>query len=147
MSTADLPTTKDASRLRRSAVRANFKHEDRDWFRRRLSITFAQVMAYTVGVMPRPLRYWFADRAGDIWHRAAPTYRGNVRDNLRHAMGTEIPEARMDRLVLDVFRINARNFTDLFKMPSWTKEDLLESVTVATGGWDPLDRALAHGKG
>ena len=147
MSNADAPGPEAARGQRRSVVRANFKHEDRDWFRRRLSISFAQCMAYTVGVMPDPIRFWLADRAGDVWHRAAPTYRANVRSNLRHAMGPDIPDAEMDRYVRDVFRLNARNFTDLFKMPTWSSQRLLASITLGTHGWTPLERALERGNG
>jgi len=124
-----------------------FRHEDRDWLRRRLSVALAEAMSWTVGMMPTPMRHWLADRAGDVWHRFAPTYRGNVRDNLRHPMGLSAGDPALDRLVLGVFRQNARNFTDLFRVPHWTAKDYARLVDVAEGDWTYLDAARAEGRG
>jgi phosphatidylinositol dimannoside acyltransferase len=132
-----------AGRLRRPNPR--FRHEDRDWLRRGLSIALAQSLSWTVGLMPDPARYWLADRAGDVWHRSAPTYRGNVRENLQQALGPERRDADLDALVRDVFRDNARNFTDLFQLPHWDRRDFDSKVRV--NDWSLLERAFDPGNG
>jgi KDO2-lipid IV(A) lauroyltransferase len=97
--------------------------------------------------LPWPLRFWLADRVGDLWYRLAPTYRANVRANLSQVFGGETPERRLDELVRGVFRQNARNFTDLFRMPHWDGADFTRLVAVDDGGWALLDAARARGKG
>jgi lauroyl/myristoyl acyltransferase len=123
----------------------HFRHEDRDWFRRRLSILLAQFMTWTVGMLPGPLRNWIADRVGDIWHRGVPTYRGNVRANLRQVLGSNPSEPELDELVRKVFRINSRNFFDLFAMPHWSRRDFERYVRA--NDWSLLDRASQAGRG
>lgn len=135
----------DSARRRLRRPNPQFRHEDRDWFRRRMSILLAQSMTWTVGLLPGPLRNWVADRAGDIWHTGAPTYRGNVRANLRQVIGGSRSERELDDLVRGVFRINARNFCDLFAMPHWSKRDF--DRYVRANDWTILDRAMAAGRG
>ncbi|MFM9108222.1 MAG: lysophospholipid acyltransferase family protein [Chloroflexota bacterium] len=122
-----------------------FRHERRDWLRRRLSILLAEAMTWTVGVMPGPVRDWIADRAGDLWHRAAPTYRGNVRENLRQVLGAARSERELDDIVRRVFRLNARNFCDLFAMPHWTRRGFDRRIRIED--WGVLERALQSGSG
>ncbi|HYO30114.1 MAG TPA: hypothetical protein VER37_05985, partial [Thermomicrobiales bacterium] len=76
----DAPPAGRLPRFRRPDPK--FRLEERDWLRRRLSILLAEVMTWTVGLLPWPIRFWLADRVGDLWHRLAPTYRANVRANL-----------------------------------------------------------------
>ncbi len=132
-------------RLRRPDPK--FRLEERDWLRRRLSILLAELMSWTVGLLPWPIRFWLADRAGDLWHRLAPTSRGNVRANLSQVFGADTLEPRLDGLVRGVFRQNARNFTDLFRMPHWDAADFTRLVAVDEGDWALLDAARARGKG
>lgn len=125
---------------------ARFRHEDRDWLRRRLSILTAQALAWTVGLLPWVLRSWVGDRIGDVWRVFAPTYRANVRDNLRQALGDEPTEPELDALVRGVFRINGRNFTDLFRMPHWSAADFDRMVRIDQG-WGVFEDAIGRGKG
>ncbi|MGI9254155.1 MAG: lysophospholipid acyltransferase family protein [Thermomicrobiales bacterium] len=135
-----------AARIRRfRRPNPQFRHENRDWLRRRLSIVLAVTMTWTVGMMPAPLRNWVADRAGDVWHRGAPTYRGNVRENLRHVFGPRATERDLDRLVRGAFRLNARNFCDLFRLPHWNPRVFQRNVHV--NDWGHLESALIPGKG
>lgn len=124
-----------------------FRQEERDWLRRRLSILLAEVMTWTVGLLPWFARFWLADRFGDLWHRLAPTYRANVRANLTQVFGSDASPERLDTLVRGVFRQNARNFTDLFRMPHWTSHDFARFVDVDERGWAWLEAARARGKG
>ncbi len=125
---------------------ARFRHEDRDWLRRRLSVLTADVLAWTVGLFPWFLRSWVGDRIGDVWRVCAPTYRANVRDNLRQALGASVTEHELDGLVRGVFRINGRNFTDLFRMPHWTADDFDRMVHIEQG-WGMFEEAIGRGKG
>lgn len=142
---ATTPAEAIARRFRRPDPK--FKLEERDWLRRRLAILLAEVLSWTVGLLPWPLRFWLADRAGDVWHRFAPTYRANVRANLTQVVGDAVTPRRMDRLVRGVFRQNARNFTDLFRMPHWDAADFARRVAVDEAGWRLLETARARGKG
>ena len=142
---ADDRRTEPARRFRRPDPK--FRQEDRDWLRRRLSILLAELMTWTVGLLPWFARFWLADRAGDLWHRLAPTYRANVRANLSQVFGPGMPDRHLDDLVRGVFRQSARNFTDLFRMPHWEPADFARLVDVDEDDWALLEAARARGKG
>lgn len=133
------------ARARRADPR--FRREERDWLRRRLAVLLADALTWTVGLLPWPARFWLADRAGDLWHRLAPTYRGNVRANLAQALGIDPTDPALAGLVRGVFRQNARNFLDLFRMPHWDGDDLARLVPIVAGEWATLEAARAAGKG
>ncbi|MCC6315509.1 MAG: lysophospholipid acyltransferase family protein [Thermomicrobiales bacterium] len=124
-----------------------FRLEERDWLRHRLSIATAMLFAWTIGLLPRVPRDWVGDRIGDVWRLFAPTYRANVRANLTQAMGLAETDPALDGLMRDVFRRNARNFTDLFRMLHLRRDDFERLVRVAEGGWSTLEGELARGKG
>lgn len=182
---AEAPDAAPARRRFRPPT-ARFRTEERDWLRRRLSILTAQILAWTVGLLPWRLRFWVGDRIGDVWRLGAPTYRANVRDNLRQAFGASAaapdldpaadpvhahdpgharaadhdpalgldhdptyerdPAVDLDALVRGAFRINGRNFTDLFRMPHWSPRDF-DRMVRAEAGWGVFDEAIGRGKG
>ncbi len=117
----------------------------KQWLARRL----ADLGGFVTTTVPLRLGYWCADRAGDLFYRFSPGYRGNVVDNLRHVLYNEGAAPDLDLLrakARRTFRYSARNFYDLMRVRSLSGEAIERSVTII-GSWAPVDRAAARGKG
>lgn len=116
------------------------------WLSRRLADLFGALTLVT----PLRVGYWCADRAGDLFYRLSPGYRGNVIDNLRHVLGAAA--SREDDLDLlrararRAFRYSARNFWDLGRVQRLPAAALERNVTVL-GSWEPVEAAMARGRG
>src|SRR5690606_22266624 len=98
-------------------------------------------------LIPRPLRYWFADRVADIFHRSTHTYRDNVQANVAQVLGTVIDDPSVKAAARNVFRVSAKNFMDLITMPRTSRQTLLRSLSSSRQDWSILDNALKQGKG
>jgi lauroyl/myristoyl acyltransferase len=124
-----------------------FRREERREFRYLLSIVLATVCSWIVSTLPGRLRRWAADQGGVLWHRLAPTYRANVRDNIGQVLGPLATEADLDRMVRRIFKISARNFADLLRLPRTSERELIRTVPLADGLWSALTAARARGQG
>ena len=96
--------------------------------------------------LPLRVGYWCADRAGDVFYRFSPGYRGNVVANLQHVLGQDADLAALRALARTTFRYSARNFYDLLRLPRLSTEAIDATVRLI-GSWQPVDAALARGKG
>ena len=114
----------------------------KQWLSRRL----ADAIGFFSTVVPLPLGYWLADRAGDLLYRFAPGYRANVIDNLRHVLG---PEPSLDELRAEArktFRYSARNFYDLTRLKRLPMSAIARQIRLLDD-WTLVDEAIARGKG
>jgi KDO2-lipid IV(A) lauroyltransferase len=134
---------------RRQSRRPNdrFRLEERRELRYLLSILLATVCSWIVSVLPGRMRRWAADRGGDLWHRLAPTYRANVRENLSQVVGPTATAADLDLSVRRIFRTSARNFADLLRLPHVGERELLRLVPLPDGLWSAISNARANGQG
>jgi len=123
-----------------------FRHEERHEFRYHLSISIAAALSWLAWLTPGPVRYWIADRIGEIFCRCTHTYRDNVESNVSQVIGPSDPE-RVNRAVISIFRMSARNFADLIILPRVSRDRLLNQVQVAKGSWQLVEDALAEGRG
>jgi KDO2-lipid IV(A) lauroyltransferase len=99
-------------------------------------------------VMPRippRLGYAFFSRLGDLSHDKSATSRQNVYDNLRHVLGPQADPAQIEQIARQIFRNQARNYFDLFRVASLSADQIRGLVTVH--GLENIDQALAAGKG
>jgi len=120
---------------------------------RRLAIKDQSQVSYYMyrffgAVMPRiPPRLGYAlfTRLGDLAHNASAASRENVYDNVRHILGPHADPARVEGIARQIFRNQARNYYDLFRVASLTDEQIRSLVTVH--GLEHIDAALAAGKG
>ena len=124
-----------------------FRREDRHELRYHLSIAIAETLSWLFWIVPRPVRYWIADRVGDVFRRSTNTYRDNVEANVSQVLGVDRESPEVACLVRSIFRISSRNFADLITTPRVTRDKLLESMSVTSGAWSMIDDALALGKG
>jgi KDO2-lipid IV(A) lauroyltransferase len=124
-----------------------FRQEERRELRYVLSIMLATVCSWIVSLMPGGLRRWMANRGGDLWHRLAPTYRANVRDNVSQVLGPTASAARLDRAVRRVFQTSAQNFADLLRLPRVSERELMRLVPLADGLEPTVAAAREKGQG
>ncbi len=99
-------------------------------------------------VMPRiPPRLGYAlfDRLGKLSYEKGTTSRENVSDNLRHVLGPQADPARIEEVARQIFRHQARNYYDLFRVASLSGDQIRGLVT--THGLEHVDEALSAGKG
>lgn len=126
---------------------AEFRQEERREFRYLLSVTCAVIASWCTWLTPERLRYWIADRLGDVFYRISPTYRKNVRANLEQALGPAVSEEELTRATKQVFRTSGRNFADLLTVPHKSAAAMISDTIVSAESLQHLDSALARGKG
>jgi len=124
-----------------------FKREERHEFRYQLSVFLAELFSWIFWLIPKPIRYLLADRAGDIFRRATNTYRDNVEANVAQVLGLTTESAEVRAAVKSIFHTSSRNFTDLITTPRQSSNSLVGSLKVRHGHWGIVDDALAQGKG
>ena len=128
-------------------VSERFRREDPHYIRHFLSIMVARVSSRIARALPIGVRYWIADRLGDLLYVVSPGYRRNVMSNLQHVhAGSGRPEPTV-RDVHNIFRVSARNWADLLVVPKRTSTQFLSEVTLTPGSRERLDAALSRGKG
>jgi KDO2-lipid IV(A) lauroyltransferase len=110
-----------------------------------LSYYVYRLLGATMPLVPPKLGYALFSRLGDLSHDKSATSRENVYDNLRHVLGPEADPARIEKVAREIFRNQARNYYDLFRVASLSDQRIERLVTVH--GMQHLDQALAAGKG
>ncbi len=124
-----------------------FKREERHELRYQLSIFLAELFSWIFWMIPGRVRYFFADRVADAFRRMTHTYRDNVEANVSQVLGLPTDSMEVQKSVASIFRMSARNFTDLITMPRRSRSTLLGSLEIVNGTWKPIDDAIAKGKG
>ena len=104
-----------------------------------------RVLGTIVPWLPPRVGYALLCRLGDLAYSCSTASRENVYDNLRHVLGPQADPARRARTARAIFRNQARNYFDLFRLPRLGPEQIERLVTVH--GWEHLEQALASGKG
>jgi lauroyl/myristoyl acyltransferase len=95
--------------------------------------------------VPPHIGYPLFSLMGGLVHRFNAGARANVRDNLRHVLGPDAPQAQTNRLARATFDYVAYNYYDLFRLPSLSTAQVAAMVRIE--GWENVERALSLGKG
>jgi phosphatidylinositol dimannoside acyltransferase len=128
-------------------VSERFRRENPHYIRNLVSISVARVSSRLARSLPVDVRYWIADRMGDLLYLISPGYRHNVYSNLSHvhaAIGKPMPTSRD---VHNVFRVSSRNWADLLIVPGHSEQQFRDEFRLTPGSFERLDAALARGKG
>lgn len=96
-------------------------------------------------LVPPRVGYALFTRLGDLAHDKSNASRDNVYDNLRHVLGAHADPQRVERVAREVFRNQARNYYDLFRVAALSAEQIRRLVT--PHGLEHVDQALGAGKG
>lgn len=147
--TSTAPAEHDPPRPVRQIRRVSerFRRENRHLVRQFISIQIARVCSWIARTLPTQVRYWFADRLGDLMYWLIPGYRENVRNNLAHVYGTDVLVKARGPQVRQVFRTSARNWSDLLVVPGRSAATFEAEVELPGHEIAHLDAALALGKG
>ncbi|MFJ8580726.1 phosphatidylinositol mannoside acyltransferase [Micromonospora sp. NPDC093277] len=95
--------------------------------------------------LPRPV-VAAAFRAGaDRAYRRGGRSTDRLRANLRRVVGPDLPEAELDELVRAGLRSYARYWMEAFRLPSLSRQEILDGFRL--GGADKLGADVASGRG
>ncbi len=111
-----------------------------------LSILYYRFAIWLVPLLPERFGYWFFARLGDCGYVLAGGMRANYQKNLRHVLGSGLPQGAYNRVTRKAFQNLLKNYFDLFRGHRMSEAQVnaqLESVV----GLEHLDNALALGKG
>lgn len=134
--------------VRRSRLpRVEFRLEHAHPFKRLASIVITISVSWIVRLVPSRARRFAATRLGDVTYRRSHVYRENVTENLRQVLGPSVTEEDQQKLVVNIFRVNARNFNDLLLVPHLNPEEIVKRVKLVSGSWSTLDEGMSRGKG
>lgn len=89
--------------------------------------------------------YAFFTLLGDLAYAMSKASRENVLDNLRHVLGPQAEPTRIAQVARQIFRNQARNYYDLFRVASLSAERIERLVTIH--GLEHIDQSLSAGKG
>jgi KDO2-lipid IV(A) lauroyltransferase len=131
--------------LRRPSDR--YRREHPRQLRYRLSTGIASVVSRVVSWLPDAVRDGIADRGGDLWIRLTPAYRANVIANLGQVLGPETSRPQLEAMAKTVFRMSARNFGELLRLPYLSPEKLAVLVPIADKEIALLREARERGQG
>lgn len=94
--------------------------------------------------VPARIGYWIVGQLGVLLAQVAHS-RSAVWSNLAHVLGPEAADAERRRVLCSVYRHQAWNYYDLFRLPALKDDELRSLVTLH--GAEHLDSALSRGKG
>lgn len=127
--------------------RPTFQREERDEFRTSLSIFIARVLSWIVLLIPGPIRYGLAQRAGSLAYRLSHGYRQSVESNVRVVTGREQNDVEVRELTRAIFLTNALNFADLLTLAWRSRNWFANRTQLVSRGWDTIDKVRDEGKG
>jgi len=112
-----------------------------------LSYYLYRLLGLVVPLIPSSLvGYPLATRLGDFLYGLEKGRRANIYDNVTHILGGSPKEAGdIEAIVRGVFRSMARNYYDLFRVPTLSLTEIARLVKVE--GWEHVEKALSRGKG
>ncbi len=106
---------------------------------------FYRLAGVLVPRIPPAIGYPLFALIGGLVHRLNGRARANVRDNIRHVLGPDAPQAQVNRLARATFNYVAYNYYDLFRLPTLGADQVEAMVRVE--GWENVEAALNLGKG
>jgi len=111
-----------------------------------LSYYLYRLSGFVLPRIPPGVGYSLATRLGDLLYRVSQGTRANVYDNVAHILeGAPKKSDDMEGIVRGMFHNMARNYYDLFRVPTLSLAEISRLVEVR--GWEHLDTALSKGKG
>ena len=98
-----------------------------------------------VSYMPRRVGYFIARITADLIFLSSKRAKAGIIENLKHVLGPDVDEDKLNHCALEVFRNASRNTFDLINLPRRDPETLERPVTLH--GWEHMENAIARGRG
>lgn len=114
-------------------------------FQEQLAYVAYRALGALMPLIPPSVGYALFKRIGDLSYEKGTTSRQNVHDNLKHVLGEQADPTHLAGVAREVFRNQARNYYDLFRVASLSEARINQLVTVH--GLEHIDQALSQGKG
>jgi len=111
----------------------------------RIVYYLCQVAGELAPRIPPHIGYPLLSLMGGLVHCLNRRARANVRSNLRHVLGPDAPQDRVNQLSRATFSHVAYNYYCLFRLPTLTAAQVDSMVHVH--GWENVEAALSLGKG
>lgn len=112
----------------------------------RLGYHFYRLLGLVVPLIPPGLGYSVATRLGDFFYHLDRGARTNICDNVTHILeGCHKATDDRETIVRGVFRSMAKNYYDLFRVPTLSLAEIDRLVKVE--GREHVEQALSKGKG
>lgn len=97
-----------------------------------------------VRLMPRPLAYRTFQQVADLAYRRGGKQVDRLRSNYAKVR-PELSPAELNRLTRDGMRSYLRYWCDAFRMPDWSREEIVDRIRVV--GDLPVRQSIAEGRG
>jgi len=110
-----------------------------------ISYYIYRVLGALVPLLPPRIGYALFGWFGNLAYSHSTGSRQNVEDNLRHVLGAQANPDRIAAIARKIFRNQAHNYYDLFRLSTLRAEQIERLVTFRGG--EHLDQGLSQGKG
>lgn len=114
-------------------------------FRRYYLYYLARAAIFFFRLLPSSVGTYIFGKAGALAYLALAKYRRITLENLRFALGSELPDARLKEIAPQVFENLGRNAFDFIKFPYLNKDNIDRVVTIKNK--ENLERGYAKGRG
>jgi lauroyl/myristoyl acyltransferase len=104
-----------------------------------------RLVATLAGRLPPQTGYWLATRVSRLLYVFSPGLRRTVRDNLRHVLGSEAPEAQIEATARKAFVNIVKGHYDLFRVARLSVDDIKDLARIE--GMEYVRSMLAEGRG
>ncbi len=104
-----------------------------------------RLLASLVGPLPPPKGYALAEKVGPLIYSLSPHLRRVLAHNIRHVVGPETDEEKVQDLVRQACVHIAKGHYDLFRLERLSNQDILHLATLE--GIEHMERAVAAGRG
>lgn len=104
-----------------------------------------RLLGALVGPLPPRAGYRLAHRAGGLLYRLSPHLREVLAHNLRHVLGPDASEERVQALTRQACVNIAKGHYELFRVSRLTPEEVQDLVQME--GFEHLEEAIGRGKG
>ena len=95
--------------------------------------------------LPPRVAYWIAGWGGGLAYRLSPELRRSAGDNMRHVLGPDAPEAKVQAHVRGICTNLLKNYYDLLRSDRLAPDEITKQVQI--DGTEPVLDALALGRG
>ncbi|PZR98385.1 MAG: hypothetical protein DLM69_08750 [Candidatus Chloroheliales bacterium] len=112
-----------------------------------MTLRLLRLLRVLISWLPSWMGYALAGLVGNASYRYAKTSRICCEANMRHVLGPQVSERRLQRTVRAVFHNNVRNYYELARLPRLPIDEIMRKATIRDEQWDAILTPVRQGKG